>query len=141
MMPVSGVGNNWGQFMAEGEGASRTGGSGTGKRQGEANVAFAIYILYLLNLFLGLVGIIGVVMAYVFHGDGPDWLQSHYRFQIRTFWIALLYGIICFLLLFVVIGYPLAVLALVWYVFRCVNGMRYLSRGEPYPNPTSWAFG
>ena len=104
-------------------------------------VAFAIYILYLANIFLALTGFVGVVLAYVYRGDGPGWLESHYRFQIRTFWIGLLYTAICVLLMFVVIGYFLALLALLWLIVRCAKGMKHLSRGEPHPDPTSWLFG
>ena len=66
-------------------------------------VAFAIYILYLANIFLALTGLVGVVLAYVYRGDGSGWLDSHYRFQIRTFWIGLLYTAICIVLMFVVV--------------------------------------
>ena len=53
-----------------------------------------IYILYLVSLVVGVTGIVGVIMAYVYRGEAPDWLQSHYRFQIRTFWIGLLYVVL-----------------------------------------------
>lgn len=104
-------------------------------------IAFAIYILYLANIFLALTGIVGVVMAYVFHGDGPGWLQSHYRFQIRTFWIGILYSVISIVLMFVMVGYVLALLVVLWLVIRCAKGMKHLSRGQPHPDPTSWLFG
>ena len=32
----------------------------------------------------------GVIIAYAQRRDAPDWVHSHYRFQIRTFWIAVL---------------------------------------------------
>ena len=104
-------------------------------------VAFAIYVLYLANIFLGLTAIVGVIIAYVYQGDGPRWLDSHFRFQIRTFWIGLLYTVICIVLMFVVVGYFLALLALLWFIVRCAKGMKHLSRGEPHPDPTSWLFG
>jgi uncharacterized membrane protein len=63
-----------------------------------------IYILYLLSPVLGVTGLIGVIMAYVYRNDAPDWLQSHYRFQIRTFWIGLLYALVGVLLLTVLVG-------------------------------------
>jgi len=33
-------------------------------------------------------------MAYIYKGDAPDWLKSHYRYQIRKFWIGILYGLV-----------------------------------------------
>ena len=53
-----------------------------------------VYILYLLALVVGITAIIGVVMAYINRNAAPDWLKTHYTFQIRTFWISLLYTVI-----------------------------------------------
>ena len=50
-----------------------------------------VYILYLVSLLFGITGIIGVVMAYINKDDAPEWLQTHYQFQIRTFWIGALF--------------------------------------------------
>lgn len=127
--------------MHESETTRRPSDPVAGKRQGQGNAALAVYVLYLLELVFGITGIIGLIVAYVFHGDGPGWLQSHYRFQIRTFWIGLLYGIISVLLMFVLIGYLLAVLCVIWHIIRCVKGLNHWSRGEAHPNPASWLFG
>ncbi|HEY6104626.1 MAG TPA: hypothetical protein VIV59_01495, partial [Anaeromyxobacteraceae bacterium] len=54
------------------------------------NVAKVVYVLYLVSLVTGVTALVGVVMAYVYQGDAPDWLKTHYRFQIRTFWLGLL---------------------------------------------------
>ena len=104
-------------------------------------IALVVYVLYLANLVLALSGIVGVVLAYIYRGDAPAWLESHFRFQIRTFWIGLLYTAICIVLLFVVVGYFLALLVFLWLIVRCAKGLRYLSRGEPHPDPTTWLFG
>ena len=60
----------------------------------EGDTANIVYILYLVSLVVGITGIVGVIMAYVNRADAPEWVQTHYRFQIRTFWIGLLYGLI-----------------------------------------------
>lgn len=44
-----------------------------------------VYFLYLAGLVFGITGIIGVVMAYINRNDAPEWLETHYQFQIRTF--------------------------------------------------------
>ena len=44
--------------------------------------AKTIYILYLVGLVFGITSIIGIVMAYLNQNDSPEWLKSHYRFQI-----------------------------------------------------------
>lgn len=71
-------------------------------------------------------------------GDAPEPLRSHYRFQIRTFWIGLLYSIVAFLLALAAIGVVFFVLIAIWLIVRCAKGLKYLGRGEPYPNATTW---
>jgi uncharacterized membrane protein len=91
-----------------------------------------------VSLLSGITGVIGVIMAYVNVGDAPEPLRTHYRFQIRTFWIAVLYGLVAALLTLAVVGAFLIPLAAVWFIVRCVKGLKYLGRGEPYPNPGTW---
>ncbi|HVI95554.1 MAG TPA: hypothetical protein VM753_16195 [Anaeromyxobacter sp.] len=98
-----------------------------------------IYVLYLLSFFAGVTSLVGVVMAYVYRGDAPAPLQTHYRFQIRTFWIGALYALLSSLLLMLfgvgVLGF--AFLA-VWIIVRCVKGLRFLDRREAVPDPATW---
>lgn len=102
------------------------------------STAKIVYILYLVALVSGVTALIGVIMAYVNVGEAPEPLRTHYRFQIRTFWIALLYCIVSGLLTIVAIGALLFVLVAVWYVVRCAKGLQYLGRGQPYPNAATW---
>jgi class 3 adenylate cyclase/uncharacterized membrane protein len=83
----------------------------------------------------------GVVMAYVNRGDGASWMDSHYRFQIRTFWIGLLLAAVGGVLALAVVGVVLLLLLPFWLVIRCARGLRYLARAEPHPRPASWMFG
>lgn len=64
--------------------------NGTSQQQ----LAKIVYILYLVGVVFGITGLIGVVMAYIYKSDAPEWLSSHYQFQIRTFWIGLLYLVV-----------------------------------------------
>jgi uncharacterized membrane protein len=100
-----------------------------------------VYILYLVGIILGVTGIVGVIMAYVNRGDGPDWMDTHYQFQIRTFWIGLLYMILGTVLAFVVVGYFIWLFWLIWIIVRCAKGLKQLEKGEAVNNPTSWMFG
>ncbi|MCF7983467.1 MAG: hypothetical protein K9L70_03610 [Thiohalocapsa sp.] len=112
-------------------------------RSDEASVSNAriIYILYLISLVVGITGLIGVVMAYIYRADAPDWMQSHYGFLIRTFWIGLLYVIVGALLTSVAVGFLILLFWLVWLIIRCVKGLQYLERREPHPDPETWMFG
>lgn len=99
-----------------------------------------VYILYLVGIVFGITGIIGVVMAYINRSDAPDWLKSHYQFQIRTFWIGALYMFIGVILTLLVIGYFVLLFWVVWLIIRCVKGMKSLDLKETHPNPTGWMF-
>jgi uncharacterized membrane protein len=104
----------------------------------DAAASNVVYILYLVGLMVPLTPIVGVVMAYVNWSDAPEWVQTHYRFQIRTFWIGMLYGFIGLLTFIVVIGVFFLGFVLVWWIVRCVKGMQAISNGVPYERPESW---
>ena len=55
-------------------------------------LALIVYILYLAAYVVGITSVIGVIIAHVQVGTAEPMLASHYRFQIRTFWIGLLYS-------------------------------------------------
>ncbi len=97
-----------------------------------------IYALYLAGIIIPFVSIIGVVMAYVNKDDAPEWLQSHYQFLIRTFWIGLLYVAIGAILSIILIGYLVLLFWVVWIIVRCVKGMKYLDAQQAHQNPTGW---
>ena len=99
-----------------------------------------VYILYLVGIIFGITGIVGVVMAYINRSDAPEWLRSHYQFQIRTFWIGALYMLIGVILAFVIIGYLVLLFWVIWLIVRCVKGMKSLDQKEAHPNPTGWMF-
>ncbi|MEN8168926.1 MAG: hypothetical protein ABFS08_01715 [Pseudomonadota bacterium] len=99
-----------------------------------------VYILYLAGLLFGVTGIVGVVMAYINKSEAPDWMQSHYQFQIRTFWIGALFIFLGALLSIVIIGYFILLFWMVWLIVRCIKGMKSLDKGEAHPNPTGWMF-
>jgi uncharacterized membrane protein len=55
---------------------------------GQTN-ALVIYILYLAGLVIGISGLIGLVIAYINRGKAGGFVETHYTWQIRTFWIGL----------------------------------------------------
>ena len=106
-----------------------------------ATNALVIYILYLAGLVIGVSGIVGIVLAYVNRGKTGGFVESHYTFLIRTFWIGLLYALISVVLMMLVVGFLLMFVVAVWFIARCVLGLQALQRGEPVKNPQSWLLG
>jgi uncharacterized membrane protein len=105
-----------------------------------AKSANLIYILYLVGLLVPIVPIVGVVLAYLYRKDMTGWLESHNTFQIRTFWIALLFGIVSLVLTVIFIGWLLYVGVVVWLIIRCVKGMQAVGKREPIADPYTWMF-
>ena len=97
-----------------------------------------VYILYLVSLAFGVTAIVGVVMAYIYEGEAPGWLKTHYRYQIRTFWIGLLYGLVGAILTLAVIGAAVLLFVVVWLVVRCVKGLQALEKGQPVAKVGTW---
>jgi uncharacterized membrane protein len=104
----------------------------------ERQVAFVVYLVYLAALAFPPLAIAGLVLAYVNRETAPDWLRTHYEFQIRTFWITLLYWIISIALCILIVGFALLVATIALYIVRCALGLNRLLRREAYPNPETW---
>ena len=102
--------------------------------------ARTVYLLYLGGILIHLLAVIGLITAYAHRNDEPRWLRTHYRYQILTFWIGLLYVIGGMLLSNVPVGYLVFLWWLVWLTIRCVKGLKALGRGEPIPDPETWWF-
>ncbi|WP_394424012.1 DUF4870 family protein [Vreelandella stevensii] len=122
----------------EGEVVNRTDTSETPSTAPDTTMAMVIYALYLASFVVGFTSVIGVIIAYVYRGKGPVWLDEHYRYQIRTFWIGLLYGSIATLLTLILIGFPLLLAFAVWFIVRCVKGFKGLQEKRAPSNVDSW---
>ena len=104
-------------------------------------LVIAVYILYLVGFFNGITALAGVIIAYMQVGRSDQFSQSHFRFQIRTFWIGLLYLVVGGITTFVFIGVLILIWWCIWTLIRCIKGLLALNAGEPISNPASWLFG
>ena len=104
-------------------------------------LAVGIYLLYVAGYFFVIPALIGVIIAYVKLDDSDPVPRSHYQFQIRTFWIGLLYIAISFPLCMVLIGFPLLLWWFIWSLIRIIKGALLVTEHKPIANPKSWLFG
>ena len=107
-------------------------------QKNNTHLAKVIYFLFIVSTIVGITGIIGLIMAYVFKDDAEDWLQTHYRFQIRTFWIGLLYLLIGSMTITVIFGYLVLLFTFFWLIIRCAKGLKQLEKNQPVKNLESW---
>ena len=121
-------------------------------REGLVTLAHVIYGLHAFSVLTGLLSpamivtafltgwpsIIAVILNYVKRSEvRATWLDSHFSWQIRTFWFALLWLAIGGILFITVIGIPFA-LALwvgtgVWVLYRIIRGWLALSSQKTVP--------
>ena len=108
---------------------------GVGVLLGVATSAFIV-----TSFLFGLPSIVAVIMNYARQGKvRGTFLQSHFRWQIRTFWYALLWIVIATLLslplMLVLVGFATlwlaAVVAGAWVLYRVVRGWMRLSSRRP----------
>lgn len=103
------------------------------------NLALAAYILIGISLFTALcTGVVGVVIAHIKRQEARgSWLETHFVWQIRTFWYSIGGYVLAALLAVTLIGIPLAVLVVagtwIWSVYRTVVGFIALNDAQPLP--------
>ena len=84
----------------------------------------------------GLPSLLAVFLNYLKRGEvNGTWLESHFRWQIRTFWFTLLWLIVYGLLIITIIGIPVAwiLIALLglWVGYRVIRGWMALFAIKP----------
>jgi len=96
-----------------------------------------VYLLQALSYLTAITYVIAVIVNYVKLDDvRGTWLESHFRWQIRTFWISLLGFIVGFIGLYILIGWLILVATFFWVVYRIVKGWLYLYEKRPMSTPT-----
>jgi len=115
-------------------------------------VSHVVYALHAFAIVVGIVGaatvvgsfvgsvpsIVAVILNYLKRGGARGtWAESHYSWQIRTFWFALLWLLIAVVLIATVvgalIGIPLLIALTLWLIYRIARGwLRLLDRKPMY---------
>lgn len=91
-----------------------------------------IYGLYAASFLIGLTAVVAIVVNYVKKDDvAGTFLESHFRWQIRTFWFGLLWGILGGIALLALVGGIILAADAVWIIYRIVKGGLYLYDNKP----------
>ncbi len=122
--------------------------------EGHVRLTHVIYALHAFSALTGVLtaaiivtafltgwpSIIAVIINYVKRPDvRGTYLETHFSWQIRTFWWALLWVVLMWLLVLTVIGIPLAwvigVVVGLWVLYRIIRGWLALLDAKPMPMP------
>lgn len=91
-----------------------------------------IYALQGLSFVVGITSLVAVIMNYVKRDDvRGTWLESHFRWQIRTFWYALLWMFLGVVLMWAGVGAIIIFANAVWVIYRIVRGILNLLDNKP----------
>jgi uncharacterized membrane protein len=109
-------------------------GSGRSERNAVSDLTLAhvVYGLQAASFLVGVSSIVGVILNYVRRKSvSGTWLESHFTWQIRTFWYSLLFGLLGLATLFVVVGYLVLLSVSVLAIYRIAKGWLNLAEGTP----------
>jgi len=99
--------------------------------QSAKELATIVYALQAASFIVGISLIAGVIMNYVTRNEAAGtWIESHYKWQIRTFWWCLAWFLVGLVLLVVLVGIAVWIAAAVWLIYRIVKGWIRLSEGK-----------
>ncbi|MFP5212199.1 MAG: DUF4870 family protein [Acidobacteriota bacterium] len=95
-------------------------------------LTFVIYGLYAASYVVGITCIIAIIINYVKRSEAQGTLyESHFRWQIRTFWFGILWSLVGLATTFIGVGFIVLVVSGIWVIYRVVKGMLYLNDGRP----------
>jgi len=96
---------------------------------------------FIVTAFLtGWPSIIAVIINYVKRDNARGtWLDSHFGWQLRTFWYAVIWVALAIVLILTVVGivvaWPLLVVVGLWVLYRIIRGWIALGSARPMPVP------
>lgn len=130
------------------------------KIKSDKSIANLIYILFFGSILGGVTALAAIAMAHVHRNSigQQNWVQSHYAWQIRTFWLGSLWSalglflvvisfitasakglqnrslndaLITFFNPFMLMGLAIIVISILWFWYRMIKGCVVLNRDEP----------
>ncbi len=95
-------------------------------------ITTVIYALYAASLLSGVTSLVAIVMNYIKRDDvAGTYLDSHFRWQIRTFWFTCLWVALGVITLPIIIGFGVLAFAGVWFIYRIAKGWIQLTEERP----------
>ena len=99
---------------------------------GLRTVTMVVYGLQAVSFFFFLPAIVAIVINYVKRDDARGTVyESHFDWQIRTFWWGLVWAVVGFVLAIVLVGFVVMFVAWIWMIYRVVKGWLKLTENKP----------
>ena len=99
------------------------------------NIATAVYALQAASFIFGITYFIAIIINYVKRENAQGtWIESHFRWQIRTFWFGLLWFLLGVLTYIFIIGWIILAVTAIWVIYRILKGWLNLYDNKPLPN-------
>jgi uncharacterized membrane protein len=96
------------------------------------DLALLVYILQAVGFLIGLTWIVGVIINYVKRDDvRGTWIESHFDWQIKTFWIGLALQVVGWITVWILIGWLILLAGTIWGIYRVVKGWLALNDAKP----------
>ena len=95
-------------------------------------LAELVYGLQAASLLVGVTLFAGVIINYLRRQQAAGtWVESHFTWQIRTFWWSLAWCLMGMATAIVLVGLPILAASAVWFVYRIAKGWTELNEGRP----------
>jgi uncharacterized membrane protein len=100
--------------------------------RGAEDTTRLVYLLQAVSFFFVVTYPAAALINYIkYERVAGTWLESHFRWQLRTFWFSLLWAVLGVISSWLLIGYAILALNSVWMFYRMVRGYLTLTEGRP----------
>ena len=99
----------------------------------DIEITHVIYGLMAAGYVTGGLGTLAaIILNYIKRDEVKGtWLESHFSWQIRTFWWGMLWAVLSMLLMIVVVGFFTIFIVIIWHIYRIAKGWIRLNDGKP----------
>ena len=102
--------------------------------ESERTTLLVAYILHASAILVGLTSVAGVIINHIkVNETSNQFVRSHHRWLIRTFWFGMAGALVSFVLSYILIGFLGFLIVGIWWIYRVVRGVLAFSDRKPLP--------
>ena len=108
---------------------------GDARLDGLRTLTLVTYVLYAVSALVGITAIVAIIINYIKREETRGTIyESHFSWQIRTFWWGLLWSVVGFITIWVLgLGFVVLVANSIWLIYRVVRGFLNWNDGKAMP--------